>query len=135
MTDETPATGEIIVPFQMSVKLDYLTNALIGAFEGGSTYWLREVDYLTDKAPFAAPAYAEATFWQQGGRVKLFYDDPEDEESRAEFEMGLPEMTKGVEVMASKFAGHFGDLISENDDAITHDVFIQCVIFGDVIYG
>lgn len=133
MTDETPATATITVP--LTLNLELLTNALVGAFEGGSTYWLRECDYLTEKAGFEQPAYAEVGFWQGGGRMKLFYDDPENEENRAEFEMGLPEMLKGVTLMAEKSAGHFGDLISENDDAITHDCFIQYVIFGDVIYG
>lgn len=133
MTSETPATATITVP--LTLNLELLTNALIGAFEGGSTHWLRECDYLTDKAGFEQPAYAEVGFWQGGGRMKLFYDDPENEEARAEFEMGLPEMLKGVTLMAEKSAGHFGDLISGNDDAITHDCFIQYVIFGDVIYG
>lgn len=132
-TEETPATATITVP--LALNLELLTNALVGAFEGGSTYWLRERDYLTDKSGFEQPAYAEVGFWQGGGRMKLFYDDPENEKARAEFEMGLPEMLNGVTLMAEKSAGHFGDLISENDDAITHDCFIQYVIFGDVIYG
>lgn len=66
--------------------------------------------------------------------MRLFYDDPEDDERQAQFVIGLPEMFKGVTLMAEKSAGHFGDLISENDDAITHDGSIQYVIFGDVIY-
>lgn len=37
--------------------------------------------------------------------------------------------------MAEKDPRHFGDLVSENDDADTHDVFIQHVLFGEVIYG
>ena len=30
------------------------------------------------------PWYAEDQFWAKGGQVKLFYDDPENEENRAE---------------------------------------------------
>lgn len=37
--------------------------------------------------------------------------------------------------MAEKSPRHFADLLSEDDDATTHDVFIQHVLFGEVIYG
>lgn len=37
--------------------------------------------------------------------------------------------------MATESPRHFGDLLSENDDAATHDVFIQHVLFSEVIYG
>jgi hypothetical protein len=44
-------------------------------------------------------------------------------------------VTKGLEIMATKYARHFADLVSENDDADTHDVFLQCALFGEVVYG
>lgn len=37
--------------------------------------------------------------------------------------------------MAEKDPVHFDDLLGESDDAITHDVFMQHVIFGEIIYG
>lgn len=113
-----------------------ITNAIIGAFEGGSTYWLREYDYIyRPEGVEGNPLYAEDQFWAKGGKMNLSYDDPDDQEQRASKEVGLLEIKQGLRTMAEKDPRHFGDLVSENDDADTHDVFIQHVLFGEVIYG
>jgi len=119
-----------------TVDWSKITNAIIGAFEGGSTYWLRESEYVyTPEGVEGNPLYAEEQFWAKGGKVKLSYDDPDDQEQRATKEVSLIEIKQGLRTMAEKDPRHFGDLVSENDDAATHDVFIQHVIFGEVIYG
>jgi hypothetical protein len=37
--------------------------------------------------------------------------------------------------MSEKFPEHWADFINENDDAITGDIFVQCCVFGDTVYG
>jgi hypothetical protein len=37
--------------------------------------------------------------------------------------------------MAADYPRHFADLVNENDDADTGDAFVQCCVFGEVIYG
>jgi hypothetical protein len=44
-------------------------------------------------------------------------------------------MCKAMQLMAKDYTHHFNDLIQENDDATTADVFLQLSLFGDVIYG
>lgn len=44
-------------------------------------------------------------------------------------------MCEAMQKMAKDYTHHFDDLIQENDDAITADVFLQLSLFGDVIYG
>jgi hypothetical protein len=143
----TPATAPIAVIAEITVPLDYIANALVGAMEGGSTYWLRQIEYTTTPpGEYEGPYYSDPHFWNDGGRAKLSYDNPDPataEESEDEDEdgdqvvkeIGLPELQAGLSAMAAKHPRHFGDLMSENDDAITHDVFIQCVLMGDVVYG
>ena len=41
----------------------------------------------------------------------------------------------GLQVMASKYPRHFADVLNENDDAGTGDVFLQCCLFGEIIFG
>ena len=41
----------------------------------------------------------------------------------------------GLTLMATKHGRHFGAFMSENEDGITADVFLQCVALGDVVYG
>lgn len=42
---------------------------------------------------------------------------------------------KGLQVMADKYPRHFNDIITENDDAETADVFVQCAVLGEVVFG
>jgi len=37
--------------------------------------------------------------------------------------------------MAEKYPRHFHNFLEENDDAETGDVFIQCCLFGEIVYG
>lgn len=128
--------GPPVISVKATVEWAAITNAIVGALEGGSTYWLREYDYVFQpEGVTGQPLYAENDFWAKGGRIILTYDDPEDEENRATKEVGLPEIKAGLRSMAEKSSGHFNDLLTENDDAITHDVFIQHVLFGEVVYG
>lgn len=41
----------------------------------------------------------------------------------------------GVDTMIRKAPRHFGDWLADRDDAVTADVFLQCCLFGEVIYG
>jgi hypothetical protein len=135
-TEDDDSQGLPRIAITATVDWDKITNAIIGAFEGGSTYWLREADYTyTPEGVTGSPLYAENDFWSKGGKMRLSYDDPENEENRADKEVGLLEIKAGLRSMAEKDPRHFGDLVSENDDAATHDVFIQHVLFGEGIYG
>lgn len=42
---------------------------------------------------------------------------------------------KGLNVMADKYPSHYADFIDGNDDALTGDVFLQCAVFGKLVYG
>lgn len=118
-----------------------ICDLLIGAFEGGSTYWAQQAHYVEPKRvannqhwydmPELFTAYpAEEIF-------KIKYDDPEKPEGNGKGVkvVTMNDIQKGLNVMANKYASHFGDFVSENDDSITADVFLQCVVLGDVIYG
>lgn len=134
----TPATAPLAVIAEITVPLERITNCLIGALEGGSTHWLRAVGYTVVPAgEYEKPPYSDPHFWNDGGYMNVHYDDPEGEEGNGDAckNIGLPELKAGLAVMAAKHGRHFGDLIAENDDAITHDVFIQCALMGDVVYG
>lgn len=125
------------VQMTATVEWERITNAIIGAFEGGSTEWAGSAEYtFTPDGVTGNPLYAEDLFWAKGGRLRLTYDDPEsDEGALAQKEIGLLEIRAGLRSMAEKSTRHFNDLLTENDDAITHDVFLQHVIFGEIVYG
>ena len=47
----------------------------------------------------------------------------------------LKDVRKGLRLMKKKYPHHYADLVEENDDAITGDVWLQLAVFGEVIYG
>jgi len=49
--------------------------------------------------------------------------------------LDLDAIKKGLQIIAEKYPRHMGDFLNENDDADTGDVFLQCCLFGDAIYG
>ena len=65
--------------------------------------------------------------WEDGERFKLNEID--------KFVLGLESIQRGLQIMADKYPHHMADFLTENDDAITSDVFLQCCLFGDVIFS
>ena len=44
-------------------------------------------------------------------------------------------MMKGSQIMANKYTWHFDNFINDNADAETGDVFLQCSVLGDIVFG
>jgi hypothetical protein len=44
-------------------------------------------------------------------------------------------MEKGLSIMAKKYPLNFNKFMTENDDAETGDVFLQCALYGEIIFG
>jgi len=68
------------------------------------------------------------------------YARAENEEGGATDEVKRAALTdaaleRGLEVLAKKAPHLLGDFLADNEDAITGDAFLQCVVLGDVIYG
>ena len=49
--------------------------------------------------------------------------------------MDLKSISEGLNVMATHCPRHLADFLNEESDAATADVFLQCCLFGDLIYG
>ena len=47
----------------------------------------------------------------------------------------MDNVRKGLELMRDEYPHHYADLMEEEDDAITGDVWLQLAVFGEVIYG
>ena len=69
-----------------------------------------------------------------GCNLILHVENPENEFSPIKFIMGPDQIKKGIEIMAEKYPGHFNDWMEENDDAVTSDVFGQCIVYGEEIF-
>lgn len=75
------------------------------------------------------------------GKGLVIYDAYEmdselnDDEEPTKYRLTLDGIKKGLAKMAKEYPRDFADLVEENDDAITGDIFLQLAVFGEVIYG
>jgi hypothetical protein len=130
-------------------------DLLTSAFEGGSNYWFLVWDYEF------APGLTYEDF-REGGKMQipdnyhhplelipfvpgcaLLIVDGTDVSSNNE---ALPEGTEvwrldrqaiqdGLQVMATEYPRHWGNFVGQQDDAETGDVFLQCCLFGEIVFG
>ena len=49
--------------------------------------------------------------------------------------LNLKKIKRGLTIMAKKYPKHFADFLKDDADGDTGDVFLQCCVFGEVIYG
>ena len=118
-----------------------IADMFVGAIEGGSAYWCQ--GFVLSKLPVFEKTegdiwYSNGTFWAADDyEVTAKFDDPDQPEGNyAGVKIIKPEdVQKGLQLMAEKYPRHFTDMIQEQDDATTADVFFQCVVLQDVIYG
>lgn len=102
----------------------------MGAVEGGSNYWTDGIS----RAPYRAVDPAEPVTRLTPRLPFAVYEDVEGGEP-VPHEVGWPEVRTGIAVMARDFPEHFGHFLSGDDDAETADVFLQCAVFGKLVYG
>lgn len=144
MTEQKSATEKkdfsFKVPFEIEISSERISTLLCSAFEGGSIYWAND-DYLVEidiydkfigvEIPkmydYEFPLYdygfiAFRQYDENGVNIETDYLD-----KRA--------LIKGAKIMAQKYPRHFNDVINYDDDAITGDVYLQCCLFGEIVYG
>lgn len=118
-------------------KDEKIRGLLCCAFEGGSNYWYHDLDYqLPEGARLPDPDDPDYWHWSQivpllpGGHLTML--DGEDETQRLDRDA----LERGIKVLFEKYPRHFADAMRDHTmDAITGDVFLQCCLFGEVVYG
>lgn len=125
--------------FEVSTQIDpkRVQDMICGAFEGGSNYWIGR-----GRVELLRPAYddlpPDRVVWYGNSKRNVFAEDfnvsiavPEDDT----YYLNPGAIRSGLQIMATKYPRHYADMISENDDADTADVFLQCCLFGEIVYG
>lgn len=132
----------------MMMQVEYKSSAVVNerdvadlictAFEGGIGYWCKIVGYKKPEKVWTwnsddAHVYRYVQYpMSEGGAVILKDVEGEDD---AELTLDMAAIRHGLSVMASKYPRRWTDFVDDNADAFTGDVFIQCCLFGEVIYG
>jgi hypothetical protein len=107
-------------------------DMLCCAIEGGSNYW-----YMIKRYEFA-PGITKADFefahlevpFKEGCSI-IFTTDDQD----GEYVLNRESLAAGLQRMCDEYPNHYANFMIENDDAETCDVFLQCCLFGEIVYG
>lgn len=51
------------------------------------------------------------------------------------YQLDRTAMEGGLQTMANKYPEHMKNLLNDSWDAETADVFVQCSLFGEIVYG
>jgi hypothetical protein len=112
---------------------DWITTG----FEGGINYWCDDAHYLDKELQEElsegerGPVYALGEYWERGGRMQIF--DREDDTVSFVIDYASVVDTLSKDCISNKlFAALKDGCQYDADDA---DALIQCVGFGEVIYG
>lgn len=142
---ETQTTRDDVVEIKatLRIKKSRIGDLLCSAFEGGSNYWYRIEKKIKPPAKsLKAYAFANGEIFphidyplcEGGGLVVSDFFGAEGDGVRTKT-LDMKSLIEGLEVMREKYPSHYANWIDENDDAETGDVFLQCCMFGELVYG
>jgi len=118
---------------------EHLQDLLCNAFEGGSNYWYEIESFGYPPGVTAKSLKAEGKYPHlelpliKGGALVIF--DCEDPDER--WTLDREAIKRGLVALKEKYPDrHYRDALDPSVmDACTGDVFLQCCLFGDVVYG
>lgn len=113
------------------VSEERIANLLCSAWEGGSHYWVRE----SSGRPYAWRREEKPGDPDYGRMWLNLPVTVTEDEGGVVHTLDQAAIERGLKLMAEKWGRHFGDFMSENDDATTADVFLQLCLLGDIVYG
>lgn len=120
---------------------------MVTAFEGGSNYWFGKINvqhYTRDYYNLFANDFDSTTnMWRWHHQVPFLLagksgykgHELEIETPDGTYYLTIHKLFDGISLMAKESPRHYNDLISEDYDAITADVFLQYALFEKVIFG
>ena len=129
------------------VSEEQVRDLLVTALEGGSNYWIENTHYelreglqYSDFQPGGSQTLDEYFHplelipFVEGCSLIIQVIDEGDGFDGIQ-QLTRDKMMEGVKVMAADYSQHFQDFLEEDGDANTGDVFLQCCLFGKVVFG
>lgn len=121
-----------VIESRVEISDELVSNLLCCAFEGGSNYW-----YMIERyEPFGINKQFEFPHitvpLTEEGTIVITDKNEEDGEH---FKLNRLSLARGLQVMVTEYSKHFQDILDETEDAATGDIFLQCCLFGKVIFG
>lgn len=119
----------------LKISAQRIQDLLCNALEGGSNYWYEIMSFNYPERQTKESLNIEFQHLELPFKAGSLTIRDNEEAKLGDKILNLQTITEGLQIMADKFPNHFSDFLKEDDDAITGDVFLQCCLFKDVIYG
>ena len=137
---------DIKVIQEVNYDAERVGDLLCSAIEGGSNYWYYIIDHnrqevgaeylhevpLTDDGFLV---FCDKEEMDEHLRIPLHLTEFTPNEDTTSYKLTREGIAKGLETFRKDYPRHYSDWVQENDDACTGDVFLQCCLFGEVIFG
>lgn len=121
---------------KVEISMKRIADVLATAFEGGSNYWAEISDYKKPREIYpwdTENVYPHIQYpLSLGGAVMVTVTSENMPET---YQLNLVAIKKGLAIMAEKYPLHFAEIVSGDYDADDGDIFLQCCLLGDAIYG
>lgn len=124
------------VQTSVTISKERIETLIISAVElGAISYWGRFDGFDNpNDAPMGRPLYIDCPFKDE--EFALLVTELEDDGSTIDrHRLDRKAIQRGLDLMAKNYPRHFTDLMEENDDTETADVFIQLALLGEIVYG
>lgn len=136
--------AEPFVTVECPITSYQLYCQLTAAFEGGSNYWIKFAEVVDkDKTDGKEGVYLQD--WPfLGAAILITVKKDPGKTKRAPhakhiWRLDREALIKGAKTMAALKKGegghHWGNVVQDDGDAETGDVYLQCCLFGEIIFG
>jgi hypothetical protein len=120
---------------EREVTIDQVKDLFILACEGGSNYWAKSVSPLLDDWRKSRNVLEDNYDYMLRGfiveEIPVYWEKYKEKKHK----VTKTKIKNALRLMAKNYTNHFNDMLNENTDAETGDIFMQLCVFGDVIYG
>lgn len=117
------------VKTELEISDQRVKDLLCCAFEGGSNYWYQIVEFVNPENLKVEFRHLDLPLISG---CALIVSDAE-ESVRSQLDRSAIQF--GLNLMSTRYPQHFASFLEENEDAETGDVFLQCCLFGELVYG
>lgn len=127
--------SDFTVQLDIPISCQRIADLFCTGLEGGYSPWLGRFEYL--RTPEDSVRYTDAAFWEGDFCIRFHFDGGDDDEGSfaSSKDVDAKELAQGLYRFATQARSHFNDFLNENDDAETGDVFLQCLLLGEIVFG
>lgn len=122
------------------VNFACIVSQLCSAFEGGSNYWywinknIKPKNFNNSEKDYIKYPHLSYPINEGGALIISVKEEVDEDMAGKTFILNLKSIQKGLRLLAAKYPHHFEDLVTQDGDATTGDVFLQLCIFGEIIW-